>query len=125
MWLYALMTSISPPSHLLKINLISVWNGRMPDGGVVATRCRNHSCSIYTNYSKNFLVIISYKYKSNIYSFYFWILKLFQYFTPMNLSCVKLYLDRIVFLYLIFSCCLVLVFFVSSFSFYCHGIPLK
>ncbi len=21
-----------------------VWNGRMPDGGVVATRCRNHSC---------------------------------------------------------------------------------
>ncbi len=35
MWLDALMTSISPPSHLLKIKLITVWNGRMPDGGVV------------------------------------------------------------------------------------------
>ncbi len=73
----------------------------MPDGGVVAMRCRNHSCSIYTNYKNKKKVIISYKYKSNIYSFYFWILKLFQYFTPMNLSCVKLYLDRIVFLYFI------------------------
>ncbi len=30
------MTSISPPSsHLLKMKLITVWNGRMPDGGVV------------------------------------------------------------------------------------------
>ncbi len=33
MWLDALMTSISPPSsHLLKMKLITVWNGRMPDG---------------------------------------------------------------------------------------------
>ncbi len=33
MWLDALMTSISPPSsHLLKMKLITVWNGRIPDG---------------------------------------------------------------------------------------------
>ncbi len=32
------MTSISPPpSHLLKMKLITVWNGRMPYGGVVTT----------------------------------------------------------------------------------------
>ncbi len=45
--------------------------------------------------------------------------------THMNLSCLKLYLDLIVFLYLIFSCCTFLFNF-SVFLHFCgRGIPLK
>ncbi len=45
------MTSISPPSsHLLKMKLISVWNGRMPDGGVVQAVTTSTAVK-QTNYS--------------------------------------------------------------------------
>ncbi len=43
----------------------------------------------------------------------------------MNLSCLKLYLDLIVFLYFIFSCCTFLFNF-SAFLVFCgRGIPLE
>ncbi len=53
MWLDALMTSISPASHLLKMKLITVWNERMPDGGVVPALTTTTAVK-YTNYSQFF-----------------------------------------------------------------------